>query len=300
MSGQTFADLKSGLRAALDQLSELLEERDSPSLAQAVRDLAGKLADERFNVVVVGEFKRGKTSFVNALLGAQLLPAAVVPLTSIVTAVTWGEHVGAEVSFLDGRIQRIPIEDLPSYVTERGNPENRLCVDRVVVSYPSPVLSDGVYLVDTPGVGSVYRHNTDAAYAFVPEADAAIFLATADPPISETERDFLTHVRSEAARMFFVLNKIDYLCDEDLAETRDFTRSVVAAAIGHEAVLYAISAKRALEAKRRKDEQALEASGLGAFERDFRAFLLHDKGGAIITSVAGGAQIGRASCRERV
>jgi GTPase Era involved in 16S rRNA processing len=103
-------------------------------------------------------------------------------------------------------------------VTERDNPGNRLGVDRAVLYWPPEELRDGVFLVDTPGVGSVYRHNTEAAYDFVPEADAAVFLTLADPPISEGELRFLRNVRAEAARMFFILNKVDYLSPADRAE----------------------------------------------------------------------------------
>lgn len=218
MARQTYAIERDRLVSHLARLAALADGRDEGAADDAARALAKKLAEERFNVVVLGEFKRGKTTFVNALLGAEILPAAVVPLTSIVTAVAWGDEVRAEITLSDGRVQQVGARDLATYVTERGNPENRLRVERAVLHYPAEDLRDGVFLVDTPGVGSVYAHNTEAARAFVPEADAAIFLTTADPPISDTERQFLKDVREEASRMFFVLNKVDYLSGPDRDE----------------------------------------------------------------------------------
>jgi hypothetical protein len=106
VSETTYAYLKAGLEEALADLAALADEHGSAEVATAARELSKKLAEERFNAVVVGEFKRGKTTFVNALLGAEAHPAAVIPLTSIVTAVTWGEALRAEVRFLDGRRSR--------------------------------------------------------------------------------------------------------------------------------------------------------------------------------------------------
>src|SRR6266540_3001034 len=142
-------------------------------------------------------------------------------------------------------------------------------VERAVLYSPAGELRDGVFLVATPGVGSVYRHNTEAAYAFVPESDAAVFLSSADPPISEGERAFLEDVRAEAARMFFVLNKVDYLSEKDRDEALAFTQDVLTGALGTRPKLYPISARQALVAKLVGNEAELEASGLAEFERDF-------------------------------
>jgi GTP-binding protein EngB required for normal cell division len=286
MANGTFAAERDSLRGSLSLLADVAELHEDVAAADAAHALEKKLVENRFNVVVFGEFKRGKTTFVNALLGAEMLPAAVVPLTSIVTAVTWGEEVRASISYEGGREEDVPAGELPRYVTERDNPGNHLGVRQAILSYPSDDLRDGVFLVDTPGVGSVYRHNTEAAREFLPQADAAIFLVSADPPISDTEREFLEEIRGEAARMFFVLNKIDYLSGLDRDEAIAFTQGVIADAVGREIVLYPMSARQALVAKLVGDDEELEASGLPAFERDLRSFLLREKGETILRSVA--------------
>jgi GTPase Era involved in 16S rRNA processing len=285
MGEGTYAEGRVRLREALAHLADFADERESSAVAEAARALEKKLVENRFNVVVFGEFKRGKTTLVNALLGADLLPAAVVPVTSVVTAVTWGEAVRARIVFLDGRERDVQPGDLAGYVTERGNPKNGLGVGRAIVSYPSDELRDGVFLIDTPGVGSVYRHNTDAARAFLTESDAAIFITSADPAISDAERRFLEEVRDQAVRLFFVLNKIDYLSGLDREEAIAFTQGVIADAVGRDIVLYPLSARRALIAKLVDDVTELDASGLPRFEDDFRAFLLSEKGLAILDSI---------------
>lgn len=286
MAETTYAEGRSALEDALRELARLGDERSWPLVADGARSLLKKLDEQLFNVVVVGEFKRGKTTFVNALLGAEVLPAAVVPLTSIVTAVTWGEEPRAEVSFLDGRTEIVAAGELDGYVTEPGNPRNSRGVDRAVLYYPAEDLRDGVFLVDTPGVGSIYRHNTEAARAFLPQSDAAVFLTSADPPISEGERAFLHEVRVEASRMFFVLNKVDHLAEPDREDALRFTRAVLGQALGVEPALYPMSARQALAARIAGDLDGVEASGLAAFERDFRRFLLRERGTVILESVS--------------
>ncbi|MGE5301292.1 MAG: dynamin family protein, partial [Acidobacteriota bacterium] len=139
-------------------------------------DLREKIETNAFNLVVVGQFKRGKTSLINALLGADILPVAVVPLTSIATVMTYGEALRIMVYFNDGNVAEIRPESLPEYVTEKGNPKNVKDVNEVVVTHPSHYLKGGVRLIDTPGVGSIYQHNTDVAYRYLPKSDAVLFL----------------------------------------------------------------------------------------------------------------------------
>jgi signal recognition particle receptor subunit beta len=285
MPNGTYAEEREELRGDLTRLASLAEELDVAMIADAARALDAKLRQERFNVVVLGEFKRGKTTFVNALLGADILPTAVVPLTSIVTVVTWGEEVSAEITFLDGRTEQVEPSALARYVTEPENPENRLGIERALLRFPAEDLRDGVFLVDTPGVGSVYLHNSETARAFVSEADAVVFLTAADPPISASEREFLSEIREETPKTLFVLNKVDRHDASDLDEALGFTRDVLRSTLGSDVELYPLSAQQALEAKRSGDAASLEASGLPAFERDFRRFLLEEKGRTLLGSV---------------
>lgn len=130
----TFAEERERLRSLLGELGDFARERDGGRLAGAVAGLDAKLRENRFHAVVVGEFKRGKTTFVNALLGAPVLPTAAIPLTSIVTAVTWGPEPRAEVRFSDGRVRTVRPDELPRYITERENPGNHLRVERALLS----------------------------------------------------------------------------------------------------------------------------------------------------------------------
>ncbi len=169
-----------------------------------ITELQNRLAEERFHLAVLGQFKRGKSTLLNALIGEPLLPVGVVPLTSIPTFLRSGARRAVRVSFYDGKhtdFAGLTLEQasavLARHVTEKENPENRLGVAQVEVEHPSALLRAGVVLIDTPGIGSTFRHNTEATLNFLPQCDAAVFVVSADPPITEAEREFLKAARKE-------------------------------------------------------------------------------------------------------
>ncbi len=273
--------LKQNLLTALENLKPLVHEEHR----QALAEVGAKLKEEVFNLVILGQFKRGKSTFINALLGEDLLPTAIVPLTSVVTIIQYGPEVRVRVRFLDGSEEEIPLSNLPDYITERGNPKNRKNVHEVTIFHPSPYLQGGVRIIDTPGVGSVYRHNTDVAYRYLPYVDAGIFIISVDPPLSESEHLFLKDIRDYVDKIFFVVNKIDQVCDEDREESMEFTREILCMDLNRKDVtLYPLSARCALEAKTGSDAAKLEQSLLPGFEEQLRSFLLHEKGLVLLQS----------------
>ncbi|PIX85521.1 MAG: dynamin, partial [Nitrospirae bacterium CG_4_10_14_3_um_filter_53_41] len=279
---EDFAGLRDEMIRTIDEVSTVEAVPECPC-----SDLRRKLMENRFNLVVVGQFKRGKTTFINALLGADLLPTAVVPLTSIVTVIEYGDSVTIKVFLNNGENKEIPLEELPLYVTESGNPRNKRDVAEVSIQYPSPYLREGVRLIDTPGVGSVYQHNTDVAYEYLPRSDAAVFLISVDQPLSKAELDFLKDVKQYSDRIFFIQNKADYLTPEDLKESLAFTGRVLQDEAGYETIeVYPLSARLGLEGKLNRDPAALEASRLTVFEERLHRFLVEEKGGILIRSAA--------------
>ncbi len=255
---------------------------------QSCLDWREKLETDTFNLVVVGQFKRGKTCLINAMLGADILPVSVIPLTSIVTVLVYSETKGAKVVFNNGKTADIPVESIFDYVTETGNPNNVKGVSEVTVLYPSPYLKNGVRLVDTPGVGSVYVHNTDVAYRFLPKSDAALFLLSVDQPVSSAEVEFLKDVREYAARIFFLLNKTDYLSAEEAQRSLAFARKTLEEIMGPGNIrIFPISAKLGLRAKQNGSIEELAASGIAPFSEALDRFLAKDKGKVLLESVSG-------------
>jgi len=278
----------------LDKYSHLKEElikcNDSLSTIESIpaeicKELREKIENNVFNLVVLGQFKRGKTSLINALLGAEILPTAVVPLTSIATILKYGETFSIRVYFNDGRVIEIERASLTQYVTEKGNPRNEKDVQEVVITYPSSYLKDGVRLIDTPGVGSIYEHNTDVAYQYLPKSDASLFLLSVDQPVSKAELDFLKDVKEYAHRIFFLQNKADYVSSEDLDESIAFSRKIIEEYMGREVKILPISAKLAIEGKLTGEKELLKKSFLPEFEGILNTFLMQEKGEVLLLSV---------------
>lgn len=276
----SYSQLKEELLRSIDEMLVIDAVRSCPC-----EELREKVEANTFNLVVVGQFKRGKTSLINALLGADILPVAVVPLTSIVTIMKYGEALRIMVHFNDGRISEIKNESLPEYVTEKGNPKNEKDVSEVVITYPSPYLRGGVHIIDTPGVGSVYEHNTDVAYQYLPKSDATLFLLSVDQPLSKAELDFLKDVREYSNRIFFLLNKADYFSEADLWESTEFSKGVLMEAMGTEVRIFPVSAKLALEGKLSGAEGLIKKSLFPQFSDVLNNFLVEEKGKILLLSV---------------
>jgi len=211
----------------IEALALLSEEAGAPPLATDVRALADRVRDGLFYVACVGQFKRGKSTLINALAGKSLLPVGVAPVTAVVTVVRHGERPAARVRFAAGDWQEIAISELAQYVTEEHNPENTKGVAAVEVFAPTELLGSGMCLVDTPGIGSVFLGNTEATRAFVPHVDAALVVLGADPPISADELTLVREIASQCAEVLFVLNKADRLTDTEREEADGFTCRVL-------------------------------------------------------------------------
>lgn len=279
---------KAKIGGILDELSGALTALDISRTALAVLDERKKKLDsDSFNLVVLGQYKRGKTTFINALLGAEILPTAIVPLTSIITRVSYGEKAGAQVRFIDGTTMQIPLDNLRKYVTETENPRNFKGVNMVEVNYPSEYLSQGVSLIDTPGIGSVFTHNTDIAYDFIPMADAAIFVLSADPPISREEHQFLTDILKYVRKLFFVQNKIDVVTEDDREQSLAFSKQVIEQETGLRDIhIYPLSAKLALDGLMNGIPAQIDASRLIEFKTELEKFLVEGRQATLLSAVA--------------
>lgn len=265
---------------AFERALATLEELATPADAPALTTLRERLAEPRLRVLVAGEAKRGKSTLINRLLDRDVLPTGVTPVTAVATTVRRAAEAELlDVTFCDGRRERRPVAELPALVTERENPENRLGVADVTLWLRSPLLTDhGVELVDTPGTGSVFAHNTSAAEQVYDSLDAAIVVVSADPPISAAERDLLVRVDELAVRTFVVLNKADQLDPADLGEAAEFTRAAGARALGRPVTVYPASARR-----------GPGDPGFAAFAEAFRGYLAERADADLATALRGHA-----------
>ncbi len=278
-------DLKAFLSYKLELIRILESLGNAKSISMnSLEEFRRKLEEETFELVVVGQFKRGKTYLINALLGEELLPTGVIPVTSIITVITYGDSLSVWVFFNNGQSVNVDISEIANYVTEAGNPSNVKNVMEVHITYPSEYLKNNIKLVDTPGVGSVYRHNTDIAYKYLPKSDASIFVFSGEQPVSQAEIDFLRDVRKFAPKIFFVLNKIDLLEEREVQEALNFSTKVLEQVFGSSVRIFPVSAKLALEGHKKRAKELIEKSGLESFTRALENFLVQERGQILVTS----------------
>jgi hypothetical protein len=225
------------------------------------RALSQRAAEGLFFVAAVGQFKRGKSTLLNALLEEQVLPTGVVPATALVTLVRYGAARSARARMLDGRLLPLAIAELADYVTEERNPGNRRGVALVEVTLPSAILRGGLCLVDTPGLGSVFASNAEATRAFVPQIDAALVVLGADPPISGEELDLAEAMGKQSAHQLFVLNKADRVPAEQCREAADFAQRQLAGRLSRPVgPLLQVSATEGLAGSPTRDWQQVRRS----------------------------------------
>ena len=260
------------LAARAEELARVAAGRPEARRAERLHE---RLGARRFVISVAGEFKRGKSTLINALVGEEILPTGVLPLTAIATELRFGEP-GATVEHLDGR--RLPIDpgDIADFVTEARNPANERGVARVEVTGRWPLLAAGVVLVDTPGIGSVHEHNTAVAREALLDADGAVLVLAADAPVSEQERDLLRVLAERRAPTFFVLNKIDHLRPAELDEVRRFVEDVLCDELGRKPPLFPLSARAALDATAIGDGSTSDERAFGEFVAELERFIQED------------------------
>ncbi len=209
------------------RLATLAEELGADELSVELRELATRVSEGRFYVACVGQFKRGKSTLINALIGQSILPTGFVPVTTVPTVVRFGNRTKARIRTREGAWKDIPVSDLKQYVTEELNPENQKGVQGAEVFVSSLLLSSGLCIVDTPGLGSVFTGNTAATRAFIPHIDAALLVVGADPPLAGEELSLVEAVGKQVQGLILVLNKADRTTDAEREAASKFIRQLL-------------------------------------------------------------------------
>ncbi|MEZ5255504.1 MAG: dynamin family protein [Ilumatobacteraceae bacterium] len=198
--------------SALVELIKVLQRLDRSDLVDRATAAAARLKRPSTVVCVVGEFKQGKSTLINALLGQHVCPVDDDLATSAITMVRFGDQPAATVRrTVDGRSEavQIPIAELDEWVSEQGNPGNAKGVERVEIAVPSPLLKQGLVVVDTPGMGGLGAGHAAATLGFLPFADGLVFVSDASAELSAPEVDFLRRATELCPTVIFVQTKID-------------------------------------------------------------------------------------------
>lgn len=257
------------------------------SLLSECRDLLTRLAEDRFNLLVVGRFSRGKSTLMNAIFGSDHLPTGIVPLTSVITTVRYGSRKQAVLHFSDSDWRRtVPLSQLADYVTQKGNPGNVKKLAYAEIQLPVEILRRGVFFVDSPGLGSAIVENTLTTGRFLPQADAFVLVTSFESPLSEEEDRILHRIRETNKRLFVVINKKDTVNAQEQNEAVEFVNERLKRFSFYETPkIFSVSARQGLEAKQLHDSEKLDRSGMREFEADILHFLSQDRADSFLQNM---------------
>ncbi|NPV93252.1 MAG: hypothetical protein HPY50_21025 [Firmicutes bacterium] len=226
----------------LKEIHSVCDEFGLNSLKKTLKSVR-KFAEQNqyLDIAVLGQFKAGKSSFLNCFINKSLLPVGSIPVTSVITRISYGPEEKATVTFADEKNRVIPLPDVQQYVSESGNPGNIKDVLLVDIEVPTLNSLKVVRLVDTPGIGSVWRHNTETTTSWFPETGAALFVISAERPISENELALLQEIHSYSPEIAVVITKVDLFEEEKIKEIESFTRDVLKKSFGREFPIFRYS-----------------------------------------------------------
>lgn len=258
-----------------------------------------QIASRTYRVAVIGEFKRGKSSLLNALLGTEILPTDILPTTGTVSRIVYGTTQEMTICYKDGTQQQRDLSELQHYGTKlETDAEERLRkIQEILVQYPSVFCKDGIELVDTPGLNDD-EYMTETTLGVLKDIDAAIVVISAKMPLSMTERDLIVRLLSchEIHDIIFVVTFIDAVSkrrreqDRMIAYIRqritEETLELVQQTYRHDAAIlekadrllkepkmFAVSSTQAMEGFLRDDMDLLDESRFPTFKNELLTLL---------------------------
>jgi GTPase Era involved in 16S rRNA processing len=276
---------KQAKREIITRFQQLAEVAESVGMITLARDIRTtripKLESEKFHLVVLGEFNHGKSTFVNALLGQDVLPTGITPTTASINHVVYADQPNARVVLTTGESKPLDPSQLKEWVTVAGGHADEVAY--VELGFPADMLKNSVVLVDTPGVNDLNEQRAEVTYGYVPRADAVVFLLDAGQALKDSEREFLRSRVLESARdrLIFVLGKMDMLSADERVAVVEYVKKGLSQ-ITHDPVVFALSAK---DWARNQDPQ----SGMPELMQYFERFLARDRAQVILDNAAADA-----------
>lgn len=292
------------VNTALTQMGRLCGQLELEASRKAIEASRHKLTTHKFSVGIMGEFKRGKSTVINALLGREIMPADILPCSATMNRVTYDLQPHAQVIKNDGSVIEIPVDEIADYVTKTNdeNAKRAEMVDEAIVYYPCQFCQNGVDIVDTPGLNDDERMDK-ISEEIIPKLDAVIMVIVPGAPFSKSEAEFVRNklMGSDLGRLMFLVNKIDTIRPRERERAVEDIKKRIQTAVldkmaeiyGSESAEYAdakskignirifpISAADALDARMDGDSDLLAESGIQGFE-DALTYMLTTERGAL-------------------
>ena len=297
-----YQSMVTSVTTGIGKLDGICRNLSMDAQADELSNISERLQNHIFSVGIMGEFKRGKSTVINALLGSPIVPADIMPATATLNYVKWDASKHAVVRFKDGTEKDISVDELSNYVTKitEESEKQSANVEDATVYYPCPFCQNGVQIIDTPGLNDDERMNT-ISESVIPTLDAIIMVTVPGSPFGISEAEFVRNkiMTSDLGRIIFVVNRMDEVDEDDRERILDHIKAKIKSSVlekmkaiyGEESDEYigakeklagirilGVSAKQALKAKVNNDEKALKESGFVEFEAVLSKLLTEERG----------------------
>lgn len=285
-------------------LIEIAEKLKNERLLTAVEQFFESLKEDSFNIVIVGEFSRGKSTFINALLGKQILPSSTKPTTIMINRISFGEEPEFNLHFRNSNnIKKITEEEFKD-ITAKLEPEDYddesevndynenlkliSSISYADIKYPTEICKQGIEIIDTPGTNDLDQAREEITFNFIPKSDIAILLLSANQILSQSEVNFIKEriLVNDIKKVFFVVNFKDRLeAKEDQDKVILYAKEHLKEIIDNPRI-FMVSARQALNFKRKENgeifngivPETLKETGFDEIEKAITNYLINERG----------------------
>jgi len=264
-------------RSLLRLIEELSDQYHIVSLRRQIEACRNLLQQEEWiDVAILGQFKAGKSSFVNSLIGKPILPIGVIPVTTTITRLRYGQKEKAVIHHFDGRQTEVDLTKIDEFTSESKNPGNEKNVELVDIELPELEKYVGLRLVDTPGLGSIFKYHMATSENWLPEVGAAIVAISSDRPLSENDLQLIRDLRKYTPRIILLLTKTDLLSPAQHEEVVRFFRNTLRRELHEELPIFLYSTRENTAQWRQRLENEL-FNPLSRNRKDEFSKILHYK-----------------------
>jgi GTP-binding protein EngB required for normal cell division len=231
--------------------------------------------DKLIDVAILGQFKAGESSFLNSLIGKPVLPVGVIPVTTTITRLQYGKRERAIIRYFDGREIEAKIAAVEEFASEAKNPANQKNVEVVDLEIPSLERYAGLRLVDTPGLGSIFKNHMETSENWLPEVGTALLAISSDRPLAANDLQLIRDLRKHTPKIVVLLTKADLLSSEQQKEVVHFFRTALQRELHEEFPIFLYSTRRDTEQWKQKLEDEVFGPLTTHREEEFENILIH-------------------------
>ncbi len=216
------------IRDSLKKIRYICTRHKIVSLNRQIEVCDGLLRENPcIDVAILGQFKAGKSSFINSIIGENILPVGVIPVTTVITRIQYGKKRNIVVKYFDGTKSEINPDDIEVFTSEAKNPANRKNVEVVDIELPSLGGFEGLRLVDTPGLGSIFKYHRKTSENWLPEVGATLLAVSSDRPLSDYDLELIRNLTQHTPKIALLLTKVDILTPEQQIEMVEFVKQAL-------------------------------------------------------------------------